>query len=112
MIVETDGEDYASLILGRAPRQYTLSDTAIAPAAVLGMLADVAAGVRAHFAPASWLIVEGGEVVGLCSITRPPQARVIDIAMASRPIGRIAGSPAAPSPRWWHGRVGIPNCAR
>jgi RimJ/RimL family protein N-acetyltransferase len=85
MIVETTGEDYASLLLGRAPRNFTLSDTPIAPPEVLHMLADVAACVRATFSPASWLIVEQGEVVGLCSVTRPPQGGVIDIGYGIAP---------------------------
>jgi RimJ/RimL family protein N-acetyltransferase len=49
------------------------------------MLADVAAGVRAVFAPASWLIVEQGEVVGLCSVTCPPRAGVVDIGYGIAP---------------------------
>ncbi|QNA85108.1 GNAT family N-acetyltransferase [Sphingomonas sp. So64.6b] len=102
MILETSGEDYASLLLGHAPRNFTLSATSIAPVEVLRMLADVAANVRATFSPASWLIVEGAELVGLCSVTRPPDGSVIDIGYgiapdrrgrgsASRAIGEIVG---------------------
>lgn len=43
------------------------------------MLAGVAARVWAVSSPASWLIVENNEVVGLCSITRPPEQGVLDI---------------------------------
>lgn len=85
MIVETTAEDYASLLRGHAPRSFELADTPIAPAPVLQMLADVAATVREAFAPASWLIVEAGEVVGLCSVTRPPSDGVIDIGYGIAP---------------------------
>ena len=72
MIVETTSEDYASLCLGRAPRQFDNVDSTIAPVEVLHMLAGVALRVRETFSPASWLIVENNEVVGMCSVTRPP----------------------------------------
>jgi RimJ/RimL family protein N-acetyltransferase len=85
MIIETTSEDYASLLLGESPREYRLADSPIAPAEVFSMLADVAARVREKFSPASWLIVEGGEVVGLCSITRPPENGEIDIGYGISP---------------------------
>lgn len=85
MILETMSEDYASLLSGRAPRMLALTDTPIAPPPVLQMLADVAALVRQTFDPASWLIVEDGELVGLCSVTRPPSEGVIDIGYGIAP---------------------------
>jgi len=85
MIVETESEDYASLLRGHAPRDFTLADTEIAPAMVLQMLADLAGRIAADFTPASWLIVEAGEVVGLCSVTRPFQEGVIDIGYGVAP---------------------------
>ncbi|NYT41850.1 GNAT family N-acetyltransferase [Sphingomonas sp. R-74633] len=85
MIVETNGADYAALLLGHAPRHFTLADTAIAPAEILRMLADLAARISADFTPASWLIVEADEVVGLCSVTRPPVEGVIDIGYGVAP---------------------------
>ncbi|WP_067648047.1 GNAT family N-acetyltransferase [Dokdonella koreensis] len=85
MIVETNCEDYASLIRGRAPGAFRLADTPIAPPPVLQMLADVAASVREAFEPASWLIVDGDEVVGLCSVTRAPAGGVIDIGYGVAP---------------------------
>jgi RimJ/RimL family protein N-acetyltransferase len=101
MIVQTTREDYTSLLLGRAPRMFNLADTPIAPAEVLQMLADVAGRVRETFAPASWLIVDDNEVVGLCSVKRPPQDGAIEIGygiapsrqnrgIAGRAIGDIA----------------------
>lgn len=85
MILETTIDDYAALIAGGAPRDLALPDTPIAPAGILQMLAEVAAGVRQSFAPASWLIVENDEVVGLCSITRPPENGAIDIGYGIAP---------------------------
>ena len=79
MILETTEQDYATLIAGRAPRDLRLADTPIASSDILDMLDDVAAEVRETFSPASWLIVSDGELVGLCSVTRPPQNGVVDI---------------------------------
>ena len=98
MIVEMTREDYVSLLLGRAPRDFSLADTPIAPDAVLRMLADLDARVRETFSPASWLIVEQDEVVGLCSIVRPPEGGEIAIGYGIAPsrqgrgiAGRMAG---------------------
>lgn len=85
MIIETIAADYAALLNNRAPRGLALADTPIAPPEILEMLADLAERVGAGFAPASWLIVEQGEVVGLCSITRPPQNGNIDIGYGIAP---------------------------
>lgn len=85
MILETTGADFAALLLGRAPRNLALADTPIAPPEILKMLADLSGSIEAAFSPASWLIVEDGEVVGLCSITRPPREGVIDIGYGIAP---------------------------
>ena len=103
MIIETTSEDYASLLGGRAPGNLRLADTPIASSAILDMLADVAAEVRKTFSPASWLIVSDGELVGLCSITRPPRDGVIDIGYGIAPSrqGRgHAGAAIAAIVRW------------
>lgn len=85
MILETTQEDYASLLRDRAPRSLRLADTPIAPLPVLQMLAAVAATVRQTFAPASWLIVEADEIVGMCSVIRPPSEGVIHIGYGIAP---------------------------
>lgn len=85
MIFETTKDDYACLINGAAPRHFTLADTPVSSPPILEMLAGVAARVWAEFSPASWLIVENDEVVGLCSITRPPKDGVIDIGYGIAP---------------------------
>jgi RimJ/RimL family protein N-acetyltransferase len=105
MIIETTSDDYTSLISGRAPRHLRLADTPIAPVEVLTMLADVAAEVRKTFSPASWLIVGDDELVGLCSITRPPQDGVIDVGYGIAPSrqGRgHAGAAIRDIVRWAH----------
>lgn len=79
MIIETTAEDHSAITAGRAPRNLRLSDAAIAPPEVLSMLERVAASIRPNFTPASWLIVDGDEVVGLCSVTRPPENGEVDI---------------------------------
>ncbi|WP_309085540.1 GNAT family N-acetyltransferase [Chelativorans sp.] len=110
IILEASEADYSALLNHNAPRNLTLPDTPIASLGVLQMLADVATSVRPIFSPASWLIVEAGEVVGLCSITRPPQAGTIDIGygiapsrhrrgIATRAIGHVVS--------WAHSRPEI-----
>lgn len=85
MILETTEDDYAALLRGAAPRALLWLDPPIAPPAVLAMLAGVATRVRAHFTPASWLIVHDGELVGLCSITRPPANGEVDLGYGIAP---------------------------
>jgi RimJ/RimL family protein N-acetyltransferase len=85
MILETTSEDYAALCAGRAPGHWQLADTAIAPAEVIEMLAEIAESVRQTFSPVSWLILEDGELVGLCSLTRPPISGIIDIGYGIAP---------------------------
>ncbi len=85
MILETTKDDYVRLIRGQEPRYLSLPDTPVAPTAVLEMLAGIASSVWISFLPASWLIIENDEVVGLCSITRPPRQGVIDIGYGVAP---------------------------
>lgn len=92
MILETHEDDYARLSLGQAPRDLRLADTPIAPPEVLAMLVDLARRVGAHFSPAAWLIVENGEAVGLCSITKPPQNGVVEIGYGVAPSRQGQGS--------------------
>ncbi|QGZ38468.1 acetyltransferase (GNAT) family protein [Pseudoduganella flava] len=92
MILATTAQDYEALLRGTAPRGLRLADTPIAPPEVLQMLADVAATVRATFEPASWLIVEDDVVVGMCSVTRPPEGGVIDIGYGIAPGSQGRGS--------------------
>jgi RimJ/RimL family protein N-acetyltransferase len=61
-------------------------ESAIAPPDVLAMLADLAASIEPHFAPAAWwLLDDAGETVGLCSITRVPSQGEVDIGYGIAP---------------------------
>jgi len=86
MIIEATDHDFATLLQGVAPRNLRLvPDSAIAPPEVLQMLADLAGTIRAGFAPAAWLIVEDGELVGLCSVARPPVGGEVHIGYGVAP---------------------------
>lgn len=75
MLVEARAEAFAALLRDQAPEGLSLCDSPAAPAEVLAMLAELADRIRPAFAPAAWMIVENGEVVGLLSPTRPLDAR-------------------------------------
>jgi RimJ/RimL family protein N-acetyltransferase len=94
MILETTKDDYARLKLHQAPRQLALADTPITSPESLEMLAGVATKVWAVFPTASWLMVEDGEVVGLCSVTRPPKEGAVDIGYGVAPSRRGRGCAA------------------
>jgi RimJ/RimL family protein N-acetyltransferase len=85
ILVDATEQDFASLMSGVAPRGLDLADSAIAPTEVLEMLRGVAQTVRAGFAPSAWMMVEDGEVVGLCSIMKPPTGQFIDIGYGVAP---------------------------
>lgn len=106
MIIEATAYDFAALLQGVAPRNLRLvPDSAIAPPEVLQMLADLAGTIRAGFAPAAWLIVEDGELVGLCSIARPPEGGEILIGYGVAPDrqGRGAATRAIADLLLWAG---------
>lgn len=86
MIIEATAHDFDALLEGTAPRNLRpVADSAIASPDVLRMLADLAGNIRAMFAPAAWLIVEDGELVGLCSVVRPPSDGEIHIGYGVAP---------------------------
>ncbi|OWV88229.1 acetyltransferase [Rhizobium sp. N122] len=86
MIVELTADDFAILLKGFAPQNLRLvPDSAIAPPEVLEMLAGIAAQIGAEFTPSAWMIVEEGEIVGLCSIIRAPEDGEIHIGYGIAP---------------------------
>ncbi|MBM6583877.1 GNAT family N-acetyltransferase [Microvirga sp. BT689] len=85
MLIGAEDTDFATLLDGKAPRGLQLPDSEIAPRAALRMLRELAARIRPQFAPAAWWIVESGELVGLCSLTRLPIADAIDIGYGIAP---------------------------
>lgn len=73
MLIEAEASDFALLLAGNAPKSFVLlPDCVIAPPDVLRMLSALAASIRPDFAPCAWMVVEGGEIVGLLSALRPP----------------------------------------
>lgn len=101
-IFEATRADHAALLRGEAPRHFGLAKSPIASMDVLDMLAELAEEVSEDFFPASWLIVEGADVVGLCSIKWPPDHGFFEIGygispcrhnrgIASRAIAQVIG---------------------
>ncbi|NNG69726.1 GNAT family N-acetyltransferase [Rhizobium laguerreae] len=86
MIVELISSEFDALLKGTAPRNlYLVQDSAIAPPEVLAMLNRLAADIGAEFSPSAWMIVEDGEIVGLCSIVRVPHDGNIHIGYGVAP---------------------------
>lgn len=84
-IFEATRADFAALLRGEAPRHFELADTPIASQDILHMLAELAEEVSEDILPASWMMVEGNEVVGLCSIKWPPRNGMIEIGYGVAP---------------------------
>lgn len=86
MIIELTTRDFEALLKGIAPRHLRLvQDSAIAPPEILEMLNRLATEISAEFSPSAWMIVEDGEIVGLCSIVRVPQEGNIHIGYGVAP---------------------------
>ncbi|WP_037094727.1 GNAT family N-acetyltransferase [Rhizobium leguminosarum] len=86
MIIELTAYDFAALLKGFVPANTRLvSDSVIAPPEVLEMLASIAAEIGAKFIPSAWMIVEEGEIVGLCSVIRAPEDGEIHIGYGIAP---------------------------
>ena len=80
MLVPTSPQDLRELLLSPCSEEH-----AIAPPAVLTMLADLDGHNEPVFAPAAWLVTEDGMPVGLFSITRAPEQGVLDIGYGIAP---------------------------
>ena len=63
----------------------------LAAPAVLAMLAELAATIAPTFAPAAWLVVEAGIIVGLVSLVAVPADGAIAIGYGVAPACRGAG---------------------
>jgi len=79
MIREATDTDFAALVAGLAPDGLDLPGGPIESSEALGMLRELAQGIRPDFSPASWLIIDGSEIVGLCSLVKPPAGSAIEI---------------------------------
>jgi RimJ/RimL family protein N-acetyltransferase len=86
MIIEATDADFTALLDGFGPRDLGLvSDSVIAEPEILRMLRDLAASIRPVFAPSAWMMIEDNEVVGLCSLVRPPENGVLQIGYGVAP---------------------------
>lgn len=80
MLMAAEDADFTALAAGGPVRGIAVAEGGVAPPPVLEMLRNLAARMRPGCDPAAWLIVEDGEVVGLCSVTAGPDLHgVIDI---------------------------------
>ena len=78
-LVEATDADLEALATGTVVGSFKLSHGPIEAVEVLTMLRDLANAIRPGFSPASWMIVDGDEIVGLCSLVKPPSSDGIDI---------------------------------
>lgn len=95
MISEASDADFAALLAKMGPQGLKLPDGSFEDPAVLTMLRDLATSIRPTFAPASWLVVEQGEVVGLCSLVRAPCDGGVDIGYGIMEARRARGHATA-----------------
>jgi RimJ/RimL family protein N-acetyltransferase len=72
MLIEASDAHFAALIAGRAPEGLTVAEGGVEAPEMLAMLRGLSAEVGESFQPNAWMMVEGGEVVGLCSLVRTP----------------------------------------
>ena len=104
MLVEADDGDFEALLGGRARASFALEEGNVASAEELIMLRALAGSIAQVFTPVGWLMVEQGEVAGLCSVVRVDAAeRAIEIGygVAASCRGRgIAGRAIADIVRW------------
>jgi RimJ/RimL family protein N-acetyltransferase len=84
MISLTSGA-FDALADGIVPSDLRLQDGAIAQREMLRMLADLNHAIAADFSPSAWMIVDDGEIVGLCSIIRPPENGELHIGYGVAP---------------------------
>jgi RimJ/RimL family protein N-acetyltransferase len=79
MLIPATDADFAALIAGSALHGLAIAPGGIEGAEILAMLRGLSAEIGASFTPNAWLMVEEGEIAGLCSITSVPKDGVIHI---------------------------------
>ena len=80
MIISLSPSAFDALADGIAPSGYRiLPDSPIAPEEVLRMLAGLNRLVAMEFTPSAWMIVEDGDIVGLCSLIKTSENGVLHI---------------------------------
>ena len=92
MLIEADDRAFENLAAGNAPNDLTLAQADWETRDVLLMLQARAREIRQGFAPAAWLIVEQGELVGMCSILKvSPASGSLEIGYGVAPACRAQG---------------------
>lgn len=87
--------DLDLLAQGRAPSGTRLPEGGIETPDIVAMLRDLAATIRPEFDPAAWLVLAGGEIVGLLSLVRPPADGILTIGYGIAPARRGRGHATA-----------------
>ena len=91
LVAATDAY-FTALGANAAPDGLRLPDGGVETREIVEMLAGLARTVRLQIDPAAWLIVDGDEVVGLCSITKPfASPGVVEIGYGIAPERRGRG---------------------
>lgn len=90
-LIEATDADFLTLIEGRSPDGLLLPPGGVESPEVLEMLRGLSHAIRADFSPASWMMVEEGEIVGLCSIVKQPGGNGVDIGYGVSPSRRRRG---------------------
>ena len=72
MLIEAEDADFETLCAKDEARGYRVAADGFASPETLAMLREVAQEVRAEIAPAAWLIVEAGEIVGMVTLKNAP----------------------------------------
>ena len=87
--------DLDLLAQGFAPPGAGLPEGGIETPEILAMLRDLAATISPDFEPAAWLVLAGGEIVGLLSLVKPPANAIITIGYGVAPARRGRGHATA-----------------
>lgn len=87
--------DLDLLAQGFAPPGAGLPEGGIETPEILAMLRDLAATISPDFEPAAWLVLAGGEIVGLLSLLKPPADGIITIGYGVAPARRGRGHATA-----------------
>lgn len=101
VLVEAFDEDFAWMLRGEPPthRGFALPPGGVDVPVVLEIVRDIARRLLEANCRASWMIVSGNEVVGLCSYRRPPNDGRVEIgfgvAESRRSVGHATRAIAA-----------------
>jgi RimJ/RimL family protein N-acetyltransferase len=72
VLIIADDAVFAGLENGEAPAGLRLVPGGLETPDIMAMLRMLAVSIREAFEPAAWLVVENGEVVGMCSLKNAP----------------------------------------